>query len=195
MRIIDNLKGFFGGRFLVLYLILTFTCLFISLLIDSKLFDWVYSIILLIILLIRIASRGSIESGWKLLAVKYATRSNGFGALPNKPIHISALINGFNYPLYIQYSKYGLFLKVNIVLRYKHKNIFLPWSSIAVIIVRSALHDERNLSFWQKINLSGSDDKFAEIKLKEFPNIFIELPWSEEFKNSVPQNVKIDVRD
>ena len=195
MMLLYIFRKLYKYKFLIIFIIIIWIYSFISyFFVKNKNLDFFATIIFLIIFTFYISRHISRKSGWRLLTKEYGEKNSPI-ILPKRLIPIYGNIGGVNYPINMLFLEKGLLLKVHLLIRYSHKNLMLPWSVISKIIVRSALNKERNLSFWQKINLSSSDDKFAEIKLKEFPNIFIELPWSEEFKNSVPQNVKVDVRD
>jgi len=104
-------------------------------------------------------------------------------------------VDKYQYPLHLLYSDDGILIRVSIIQKFNHKDLRIPWDEISKIIIRKVLDPERKVNILDKIYDIGSNKRYAEIKLKEFEDIKIELPWDKEFKKNVPKNVKVEVRD
>jgi hypothetical protein len=187
-----------GYKFIIWFIISLLLLFIIDLIIfnfESNLFDWSIIIILLIIFNLHLSKSVSIASGWKILSIQFGTYREYRIELPETIIPFYGFINHFKYPLRLSFNSNGIILKVILLFRFGHQNLSIPWSAISKIIIRNVLNTERRIGNIERLSLIGSNAKYGELKLKNFKDIKIELPWTDEFEKSIPEHIHIEMKD
>jgi hypothetical protein len=83
----------------------------------------------------------------------------------------------------------GLILKARFPFSFFHPPLFFPWISISCFLVSSPKLSQDNflnLKFTDPINKKAFYARYVEIKLAEFPELYLELPWHDKLNKYLP---------
>ena len=194
MKLIEGFKAV-GYKFLLLFVFILILLLIMSEVVENGFFPWINIIITFIVIDIFVSKILSIASGWKRLEKEFCLKKNITFKL-KKYIKLEyGFIDKYSYLLHLLYTEDGILIKVFIFQRYSHKALSIPWVRISKIIIRKVFDSERKVNILDKIYDIGSNKRYAEIVLKDFTDIRIELPWTDEFRKNIPKDVNVDIRE
>lgn len=138
------------------------------------------------------------NSGWKKLrehfSYKTGQKSNGQKYL--KLHAVVGKIGKINYRgmLKVGTIAEGIVLKVYMPWLIGHPMLLIPWSSIAIVRISKPQLSPNNflgLKMRSKITKEAFFAQYAEISLKEFPDLHMSITWHSSFDDHLPDDVLV----
>lgn len=132
------------------------------------------------------------ESGWRRLADFYPESDSS--SIPKLELG-SGQLGKISYPVQVGANRHGLALRVFFPLRFGNPNLSIPWSAIESVAISSSASPLETASFMDRIASKLSMSRYAHIKLTQFPDQVLIIPWKETMISYIPSTLDLSTDD